>query len=102
MIEVTNTYDLRPDVNLEAYAEWARKSVALIAEQPGLVELRANRNMLGSPLIRTTTCWKSLNDWAAFADGPWRELEQGLRTFTVNLKVEMWGASPLLPTAVHP
>jgi heme-degrading monooxygenase HmoA len=102
MIEVTNTYDLQPGVNLDSYAEWARKAAEVIVQQPGLVELRANRNMLGAPQIRTTTCWRSTTDWAAFADGPWRTMEQELRTFTTNLKVEVWGPSPVLPAALRP
>jgi heme-degrading monooxygenase HmoA len=102
MIEVTNTYDLQPGVNPESYAEWARKAAETIVQQPGLVELRANRNLLGAPQIRTTTCWRSTIDWATFADGPWRALEQELRTFATNFKVEMWGPSPLLPTPLRP
>ncbi|WP_434660771.1 antibiotic biosynthesis monooxygenase [Paraburkholderia sp. A3BS-1L] len=102
MIEVTNTYDLQPGANLEAYAEWAKKAAAMIVQQAGLVELRAHRNMLGTPQIRTTSCWNSTSDWAAFADGPWRTLEQELRTFATNLKVEMWGPSPVLPTPLRP
>jgi heme-degrading monooxygenase HmoA len=102
MIEVTNTYDLQLGVSLDTYAEWAKKAAETIVQQPGLIELRANRNMLGSPQIRTTTCWKSTSDWAAFADGPWRTMEQELRTFATNLKVEVWGPSPLLPTPLRP
>lgn len=102
MIEVTNSYDLQPGVNLESYAAWAKKSAQMMAQQPGLVELRANRNVLGTPQIRTTSCWISLVDWARFADGPWRTLEQELRTFAVNIKVEVWGPSPLLPTPIRP
>jgi len=102
MIEVTNTYDLRPGVDLELYAKWSKQAAATIVRQPGLIELRANRNMLGSPMIRTTTCWASLGDWARFAEGPWVEMEQTLRTFVANLKVEMWTASPVLPAPLHP
>ncbi|MGV2288209.1 hypothetical protein AAHK20_05795 [Trinickia sp. YCB016] len=102
MIEVTNTYDLQPGVNLASYAEWAKKTAETIRQQPGVLELRANRNMLGSPQIRTTTCWNSMTDWAAFADGPWRTMEQELRTFATNFKAEVWGPSPLLPMPLRP
>jgi len=102
MIEVTNTYDLKTGIDLELYAKWAKEAAATIVRQPGFVELRANRNMLGSPLIRTSTCWASISDWARFAEGPWVEMEHELRTFATNLKVEMWTASPVLPAPLHP
>ncbi|MGF6598711.1 heme-degrading monooxygenase HmoA [Paraburkholderia sp. GAS448] len=102
MIEVTNTYDLQTGVDLQAYGDWAKRAAAAIVRQPGLVELRANRNMLGAPQIRTTTCWQSASDWAKFADGPWHEMEQELRTFVTNFKVEIWGPSPVLPAPLRP
>lgn len=102
MIEVTNTYDLQTGVDVDRYAKWAKQAAATIVRQPGLVELRANRNLLGGPQIRTTTCWASICDWARFAEGPWAKMEQELRTFATNLKVEVWTASPVLPEPLHP
>ena len=69
MIEVTNTYDLQLGVNLESYAEWARKAAETIVQQPGLVELRANRNMLGAPQFwrasrKPMGFWSSEAQWS--------------------------------------
>jgi heme-degrading monooxygenase HmoA len=63
MIEVTQTYDLLPGIDQQAYGQLAKKAVAAMLQAPGLVEFRANRNMLGSPQVRTTAVWQSLDDW---------------------------------------
>jgi hypothetical protein len=46
MMEVNQTYDPLPDVDQEAYAAWAKKTVAIVLKQPGIVEFRAHRNVL--------------------------------------------------------
>ena len=49
MIENTMTYELRPNLDQQAYGEWAKKTIGVILQAPGVVEFRANRNLLGSP-----------------------------------------------------
>jgi hypothetical protein len=56
----------------------------------------ANRNALGSPLIRTVSMWKSLEDWAKFNVGVWHSIEAELRGFGTNVKTEVRGPSPVL------
>ncbi|SIT37093.1 hypothetical protein BN2476_110096 [Paraburkholderia piptadeniae] len=63
-IEVVQTCDLLPATDFEAYAELTRQVVAALLRAPGIVEIRANRNLLGSPQVRATIEWQSLADWA--------------------------------------
>lgn len=102
MIEVIQTYDLLPTADLAAYAGWAKRTAQAVLEQPGIKELRAHRNILGNPQIRTTTVWDSISDWARFADKAWQEMERELSAFAVNYKVELWRPSPILPEPLRP
>jgi len=103
MIEANLSYDLLPNVDVRAYGEWVRKAVGVMAKQPGMTEFRANRNVLGSPQIRATSMWRSLEDWAKFSEGAaWQSMEAELRGFASNVKAELWGPSPVMPEPVHP
>ena len=75
----------------------------MMLQAPGIVELRANRNMLGAPQVRLTTIWETLADWAKFAESAERqELESELLAFTTNINVELWGPSPVAPEPLRP
>ena len=60
MIEVNMTYDFLPGIDQQAYGELARRAIATVLEAPGFVEFRANRNVLGSPQVRSSTVWRTL------------------------------------------
>ncbi len=102
MIEVCVSYDLLPGVNQETYVGWAKKAIATTLKQPGLIEFRAHRNLLGSPEVRTTSVWRSGAEWIAFAEGGWKSLEQDLRPLATNIQMEAWGPSPLVPEPLRP
>jgi heme-degrading monooxygenase HmoA len=103
MIEAILTWDLLPNVDQQGYGEFARKAIGATLKAPGLIEFRANRNMLGSPQVRSTSVFKTLADWANFNDSDeWRGLEAELRNFATNISVEIWGPSPVLPEPVRP
>ena len=103
MIEVTLSYAILSNIELEAYGEWAKKALEGILQAPGLVEFRANRNLLGDPQVRSTTVWRSLADWAKYNESnEWRALEEEARGFISNIKVEIWGPSPIVPEPIRP
>jgi quinol monooxygenase YgiN len=103
MIEVNLSYDLLPNVDMKAYREWVKKAVDTTVKQPGMLEFRANRNVLGTPQIRTSAMWRSLEDWAKYTDGKlWHSMEAELRGFATNVKVELWGPSPVVSGPVRP
>jgi hypothetical protein len=102
MIECDLTYDLVPNVDTKSYMEWAKKVIATMPKQLGMIELRANRNILATPQIRTATTWRSMEDWAKFNQGPWQTLQSELRGFATNMNVEIWGPSPILAEPIRP
>jgi heme-degrading monooxygenase HmoA len=104
MTEVELMYDLRPGTDLQAYQEWAKKAIGTVLSSPGIVEFRANRNVLGSPNIRSTTVWKSLADWGNFTESDqWTQMEMELRTkFAQDIQVHIWGPSPIVPEPLRP
>jgi len=102
MLEVCVAYDLLPGVSQDTYGAWAKKAISTTLAQPGLVEFRAHRNILGSPEVRTTSVWRSGVDWIAFAEGGWKSLEQELRGLATNLRMEAWGPSPVVPEPLRP
>jgi hypothetical protein len=71
-------------------------------KQPGLVELSAHRRMLNTPTLRVTTQWQSLVDWSRYGEGAWAPLELELLAFTANYRIELWGASPVIPEPLRP
>jgi hypothetical protein len=102
-VEVHWSYDFLPGIDKKAWGEFAKNSIATFMKAPGLIEFRANRNLLGSPQVRTTTVWQSLGDWAKFGETKeWAEVETQLRTFVTNIRVEIWGPSPVVPKPVRP
>jgi hypothetical protein len=103
MIEVTYSYDFLPNIDDAAYARLAKRANALLIAAPGMIEFRAHRNMLGSPMVRRTSVWASLSEWATFAESPdWQAITAEFRTYVTNLEVIIWGPSPLLPNPVRP
>lgn len=97
MIEITQTYDLVPGNDPQAYAALVERTLALLRKAPGFVEVRANRNLLGSPQVRITTMWRSLADWAALRETPeLQALEAQFARHVANSRAELWGPSPFL------
>ena len=103
MIEVNLTYDLLPGIDQQAYGEWGKKAVEKLLQAPGIIEFRGNRNVLGSPQVRSISVWQTLADWARHLESAeWQALESELRAFGSNLKVEIWGPSPVIPDPIRP
>ena len=102
-IEVSLTYDLLPGLNQKAYAEFAKNAIGTVLKAPGCIEYRANRNVLGSPQVRSTWVWQSLSDWAKFVESKESAaIDTQLRTFVTNIHVEIWGPSPVVPKPLRP
>ncbi len=103
MIEEHMLFDLMPGVDMEAYTEWAKKTIGAVLRAPGIVEFRASRNIMGSPEARATGVWESLADWANFVESDeWQALWEEGRVLITNVKVELWGPSPVVPEPLRP
>jgi hypothetical protein len=47
--------------------------------------------------------WKTVADWGHFAQSAeWQALEPELCTFVTNIRVELWGPSPVVPEPLRP
>ena len=103
MIEVNTTYDFLPGIDRYAYGARVKQITDAILQAPGFVELRAYRNLLGSPQVRTSSVWKTLDDWARFSQSAeWQTFEAEIHAFTTNIRTELWGPSPVLPEPLRP
>lgn len=102
MVQQVMMYDLVPSVDQHAYQAWSKRTIAALVQQPGLVEFRAYRNMLGTPQVRTTIDWESLAAYEKYLQGAWQPVEAELRTMATNIRVELWGPSPIVPEPLRP
>lgn len=103
MIEIVQTWDFLPGANLQAYGEFAKRTIGAVLQARGFIEFRANRNHLGSPQVRATWVWQSKADWESFFDNAaGRAIEDELRTYVTNYRTEIWGPSPLMPEPIRP
>jgi antibiotic biosynthesis monooxygenase (ABM) superfamily enzyme len=104
VIEVHISYDLLPNSDPAAYSEWQRKAIIPVMKCKGFVELRAHRNLLGSPHILLITAWETLSDWASFAEsGDWVKLVEELgASLATHIHIQIWGPSPVVPESLRP
>ena len=102
MVESNITWDLVPNVDLKAYAAWAKKTIEATLRAPGLIEFRAHRGFMAPAQVRTTTVWQSIADWAKFLEGPWQQMETELRAYATSIRPELWGPSPIVPEPLRP
>jgi heme-degrading monooxygenase HmoA len=103
MVEVSFTYDFHPNIDERAYSVVAKKATAIMVKAEGFIELKANRNMVGSPHVRRTSVWKSLAHWAALnQQREFQELSAEFRKYITNLHVDFWGPSAMLPDPIRP
>jgi len=102
MIEVAFTYDFHPNIDEDSYRKVARKATAMIVAADGFIELRANRNLLGSPQVRRSSIWQSMSHCAIFAEDPeFQSITNEFRKFATNMEVNIWGPSPYLPEPIR-
>lgn len=103
MIEMHMTYDFLPGTDPRAWEAFAKRAIAAILNAPGVVEFRANRSLLGTPQVLTTTVWQTVADWGRFSESPeWHALDAEMRTCVTNVRVELWGPSPIVPAPLRP
>jgi len=103
MIEVNKTFDLLPGIDQLAYLEYSKRALATMLKAPGIVEIRSQRSLLGSPQVRLTLEWQTLADWAKFAESPERQkLDSELLKFATGIRIELWGPSPAVPEPLRP
>lgn len=103
MVEIAFTYDFVAGIDEEAYARLAKRATGLMLAAPGFVEFHAHRNLVGTPHVRRTSVWESLEHWAALAQSrEFQEVTEEFRRYVTNVDVQFWGPSPLVPHPIRP
>jgi hypothetical protein len=102
MVESHVTWDLVPNVDQKAYGEWSKKAIGTLLKTPGLIEVRANRNLCGSPQVLIVDVWENMAAFGNFSETVWPALEAELNPLVQNVHYTLWATSPVLPQPLRP
>jgi antibiotic biosynthesis monooxygenase (ABM) superfamily enzyme len=95
-------WDVHPD-KVDEYLKWAETAIKRIISVPGLVEFRAYRPASGSSQVVTTCECKDMNAWATWqGHEDMQNVMFELHSLALNVEVEVWGPSPIVPKPVRP
>ena len=95
-------WDVHPD-KTEAYTKWTEGAIKRTVAGPGVVEFCAYRPATGASEIVTTYEFADLAAWAAWnSDEDVQRVLSELRTLALNVDIEVWGPSPIVPQPVRP
>ena len=102
MVLQVMTYDVHPD-KVEAYTKWTEGGIKRTLAGPGVVEFRAYRAQTGPSQVVTTYEFADLAAWAAWSsDEDVQRVLSELRTLALNIDIEVWGPSPIVPQPIRP
>jgi quinol monooxygenase YgiN len=102
MVVQVMKYDVHPD-KAEAYTKWTESAIKRTVAGPSVVEFRAYRPATGPSQVVTTYEFADLAAWAAWSsDEDVQRVLSELRTLALNVDIEVWGPSPLVPQPVRP
>lgn len=95
-------FDIHPD-KAEAYAKWTEGAIKRTVAGPGVVEFRAYRAVAGAPQIVITYEFADLAAWAAWSsDEDVQRVLNELHTLALNVDIQVWGPSPVVPQPIRP
>jgi quinol monooxygenase YgiN len=95
-------YDVHPD-KAEAYTKWTEGAIKRTVGGPGVVEFRGYRTTAGDSQVVITYEFTDLAAWAAWSsDEDVQRVLSEMRALTLNLDIEVWGPSPIVPQPVRP
>jgi antibiotic biosynthesis monooxygenase (ABM) superfamily enzyme len=102
MVLSVTKYNIHPDKG-EVFDGWVKSAIARILSIPGVVEFRAYRPVAGEWQVVTTTEFADLASWASAAGSDtYADLMNELHTLALNVSVEVWGPSQVLPVPLRP
>lgn len=94
-------WDIHPD-KVDEYMKWAQTAIKRTLSSPGVVEFRAYRPV-GGPQVVSTVEFKSMKEWAAFYDSAdAKKIMEEIHTLALNVSIEVWGPSPIVPEPLKP
>jgi quinol monooxygenase YgiN len=95
-------YNIHPD-KAEAFQAWVPRTIPQILALTGVVEFRAYRPASGSWQIVTTTEFIDMAACASAISGDvWQQINNELHTLALDITVEIWGPSPVVPQPLRP
>ncbi len=104
MLEVHLTYDLNTDIDEQAYFQWMKQAILPALRSRGMIEVRAMRDAQNPQRVLVVGVWNSLSDWQAFQQSEGWNLFMGPleSTYATSIRLELWGASTLIPAPLRP
>lgn len=102
MVLFVMKWDIHPDKTKE-YLQWTKTAIPRTMSAPGVVEFRAYRAAAGDFQIITTYEFADMAGWAQ-----WQQHEESqavlteLHEMALNVKMELWGPSPVVPEPIRP
>jgi quinol monooxygenase YgiN len=95
-------WDIHPD-KVEDYLKWTEGAIKRTLTVPGVVEFRAYRPVTGMSQIVTTYEFADMASWAAWqSNEDLQKVTNELRTLALNVNIEVWGPSPIIPEPIRP
>ena len=95
-------WNIHPD-KVEAYLEWTESAIKRTLAVPGVVEFRAYRPATGASQVVTTYEFADMATWAAWqSDEDVQKVLDELRALALNVNIEVWGPSPVVPEPIRP
>ena len=95
-------WNIHPD-KVEDYLNWTESAIKRTLAVPGVVEFRAYRPATGASQVVTTYEFADMATWAAWqSDEDGQKVMDELRTLTLNVNIEVWGPSPVVPEPIRP
>ena len=95
-------WNIHPD-KVEAYLKWSETAIKRTLAVPGVVEFRAYRPATGASQVVSTYEFADMAAWAAWqSDEDGQKVLDELRTLALNVNIEVWGPSPVVPAPIRP
>lgn len=95
-------WNIHPD-KVEDYLKWTESAVKRTLAAPGVVEFRAYRPATGASQVVTTYEFADMATWAAWqSDEDVQKVLDELRALALNVNIEVWGPSPVVPEPIRP
>ena len=102
MVLYVMSWNIHPDKEKE-YPKWAQSFIERSLEVPGVVEFRGYRTVSGRSQVVVTIEFADMNTFAAWqSNQDVQKITAEAFAMTLNLKVELWGPSPIVPEPIRP
>ncbi len=102
MVLYVMSWNIHPDKE-EEYPKWAQSAIQRYLKIPGVVEFRGYRTVAGRRQVVITFEFVDMNAFAAWQGSQdVQKITAEAFTMTLNLKVELWGPSPIVPKPIRP